>query len=272
MSYEIEVTESHLKDLNIILRSLDVDITSLKRSHVLRRVRTRVMRVGKRTLDEYIVYLRGSEEEKNLLKHAFSINVTHFFRNQDTFELIKKEVLPLLARGTNRIKIWSAGCADGAEPYSLAILCHQIGLRPDRVTITATDYNNNSLEMARAGVYHESYLKETPRDIKAKYFSPGPTPETVQVDLMLRQYIDLKRHNLITDHPLGRGMFDMVVCRNVLIYFTREQHEPIYKSFYEALRPDGVFVLGRSEVLSANWRDRFTIYNSHHRISTKIKG
>ncbi len=267
----IDISEKDFNDLTIYLRNFDINVLGLKKSHFLRRIKTRMIRVGKKTVSEYIQYTKQNAEEQENLKQAFSINVTHFFRNADTFEEIKKKVFPILIKQNGRIRIWSAGCADGAEPYSLAMIAHSLGLTPTQIKITASDYNPESLELAKKGLYPKQYDRELPAQFK-KYLLLNEKENIYEIEPQLKNYIEFKVHNLITDNltVIGANSYNLVLCRNVLIYFTKEQQELIYEKFYDALKSDGFFVVGRSEIILGDYRTKFSLFDSNHRISRKM--
>lgn len=267
----VELSDQENTDLTIFLRSFKINVAALKKSHFVRRIKTRMTRTGTNTVHEYIAYVRKNIKEQEQLKQAFSINVTHFFRNPDTWEAIEKQVFFILRRNNARIKIWSAGCADGAEPYTLAMIANKLGLPAGQVKIVASDYNKDSLEIAKKGVYPKDYDKELPEDYKNKYFTKIDSGYQIDTKTLL-PYIDFKFHNLIEDNILkiGKNYFNMVLCRNVMIYFTKEHQDILYDKFYDALRIDGFFIVGRSEIILGDFKSRFSLFNANHRISRKV--
>lgn len=269
---EIEISEKDFHDLTIYLKNFDINVLGLKKSHFIRRIKTRMIRVGTKNVPDYLIYVKKYKEEQENLIQSFSINVTHFFRNADTYEEIRKKVIPILSHNNARIKIWSAGCADGAEPYTLAMIIHNMGLTAGQVRIVATDYNPESLEMAKRGVYPKEYDREMPVQYK-KYLSTRDSDGMYEIDPQLRSYIDFKVHNLITDNiktVIGENTCNLILCRNVMIYFNKEQQELIYEKFYNALKRDGFFIVGRSEIILGDYRKKFSLFDSNHRISRKI--
>ena len=269
----IDISDKNYNDLAIFLKSLDVDIFALKKSHFLRRIKTRMVRVGTKTVDEYIKFTRKNIQEQENLKQSFSINVTHFFRNPDSFEELQKRIIPLITNNNARAKIWSAGCADGAEPYTLAMILDNLGISPAQVKIIASDYNPDSLALAKRGIYPKDYDKEMPSIYKNKYLTLLESGE-YQVDPKLKNYIEFKIHNLISDdlHPIiGKNTYNLVLCRNVMIYFATEHQNLIYQKFYDALKINGFYMTGRSEVVLGEFRSKLTVFNALHRISQKIE-
>ncbi|MFX1511917.1 MAG: CheR family methyltransferase [Promethearchaeota archaeon] len=269
LSQDPEITEEDLKKLGGLLQTIGINISSLKKAHLLRRVRARMKRTVKLTFADYWNFANSSEEEQRELYLAFSINVTRFFRDKVPFEFIKKEILPKLKKNseTGKITIWSAGCADGAEPYSLAILCKEINLDTMKVNILATDFNRDLLNTAKKCVYQKEYLIETPPEVQEKYFT-AISPELVKISPHLREYISFKYSNL-TNMNEKIGVFDLILCRNVLIYFSEMEKLKIIKKFHEALRPQGFLILGMAEILPIRYRKDFEIYNGKYRVYMK---
>jgi chemotaxis protein methyltransferase CheR len=270
-SSEITITDENIKNLDAVLRNLNVDITSLKKSHLLRRIRVRMLRSGFTSFSDYFIFLKTNNDEKSQLQLAFSINVTKFFRNSDTFEFLKKDVIPnVINNSTSKmIKVWSAGCANGAEPYSLAILFENFKVRVNRVIITATDYNYELLAFAKKGIYSDDYFDETTPEILQKYFVKQDS-KNYKVKSNIQSYIEFKKHNLVKDRVLAERAFDLIVCRNVLIYFNRELQPTLFEKFYSALKPKGYLVLGRTESMPLDLRKKFKMINTTHRVFQKI--
>ncbi|MFX1253615.1 MAG: CheR family methyltransferase [Promethearchaeota archaeon] len=272
MLIKVECSEKDLNQIELLLKSINVNLFSLKKSHVLRRIRVRMMRTGCKTISEYYRYVQTHEKEKEELYLTFSINVTRFFRNADTFHFIKQEVFPKLLHRKDRhkpLKIWSAGCADGAEAYTLAIMCKQFNLRPTRVKILATDYNRQLLVKAEEGIYPVEYLSEITKEQKQLCFTQI-SKDSIQINPELKPFIEFRKHNLTQENSLLPDTdFDLILCRNVLIYFTRDQQEPIFQMFYEKLKPMGFLILGRTEILPISRYEQFSIFSPTHRIVRK---
>jgi chemotaxis methyl-accepting protein methylase len=196
--------------------------------------------------------LDGDPDEYERLIEALTINVTKLFRNWDAYHAIAGTVVPeLWKRRRERIQVWSAGCASGEEPYSLGALFHRHARerqeleRLRSVEIVATDIDARILEIARHATYDEAAFGDTPTDLRAAYFSPG-APATVVPEV--RALVTFGRHDLLS-HPAPRPAFDLIVCRNVIIYFDRESQERLFERFASALAPGGFLVLGKVETL-----------------------
>src|SRR5947209_15133386 len=183
------------------------------------------------------------------LLRALSINVTAMFRDPDFFVAFRDKVAPLL-RTYPFIRIWNAGCSTGEETYSLAILLHEEGLY-ERTRIYATDINDSVLERARAGSfplekmreYTENYLHAGGVDEFSRYYEAEG--ETAHFASDLREQIVFAQHNLVSDAPFND--FNVIVCRNVMIYFGKALQDRVHELFYESLQPFGVLALGHKE-------------------------
>ena len=199
-----------------------------------------------------------------------TVGETYFFRNQAHFEALREHVLPALiaarrASGLQQLRIWSAGCATGEEPYSLAILLRE--LIPDfeawNITLLATDLNEVFLEEARRGLYRaRSFRNETPEDIRARWFTP--VDDGYQLHAAIRQMVQFKPLNLVSDvypsYDSNTMHMDLIVCRNVTIYFEREITRQIVLRFHQALNDGGWLIVGHAEPQVEIYRE-FKVYN-----------
>ncbi len=245
-----------------------IDLSRYKETYLRRRllVRVRALKLG--GIEEYAVYLKRHPEEAGPLQRALSIKVTGFFRNRSCFEHLREHVIPDLARRAaarrHRIDVWSAGCATGQETWSLAALfaCAPEA-RAARVQILGTDVDEGALETARAATYAAApLLAGAPPEAAAGFTLrddgtavPGPA---------LRRMVAFERESLLD--PFGRCDLDLIVCRNVLIYFALEHQETILDGFAAALPPGGYLVLGRVERLFGPARDRFEVSSARDRV------
>ena len=179
------------------------------------------------------------------LRDFITINVTEFFRDVDQFESLKTKVLPAILAKTPRLNIWSAGCSIGAEPYTVAMILNE--LTPGvRHRILATDLDERSLLKAKAGgPYSEVDLKSVSKALLLKYLTPDSNAWKMSNDL--RGRIEFKQHNMLTDR-FETG-FDLVLCRNVVIYFSDETKRMLDKQFQASLKPDGWLFIGGSETM-----------------------
>jgi chemotaxis protein methyltransferase CheR len=241
-----------------------------KEAHFKRRINVRVRATNSNSYEAYLKLLKKDPGEYELLVETLTVNVSEFFRNPETFRIIEKEIIPSIIKCKSKsliksIRIWSAGCATGEEVYSLAILLHRV-LKKDfnkyRIIITGTDIDSESLEKARKGLYNENSLKNVDMSIKEYYFLKKG--EEYQVIDQLKNITHFKRHDLISDPKVGN--FDIIVCRNVMIYFKKEIQERLQLGFYQALEKGGFFAIGKAETLLGTASCLFKPYNSRERL------
>lgn len=234
-----------------------------------RRIAVRMRARGVHTYDQYGAILDDDAAEVARLLDALTINVTSFFRNPETWEALASDALcDLWQTRQGRLHCWSAGCASGEEPYTLAMLLTVLGERLgavfplDGVRIDATDLDEGALTTARAGEYPESATADMDAELRSRFFgASGP----VSVPTAIRGAVRFLRHDLTRDPPPDPP-YDVIVCRNVVIYFDRPMQERLFHQFADALAPDGLLVLGKVETLFGPVRDRFTMANPRERI------
>ena len=244
-----------------------------KEAHFRRRINVRVRATNSESYGEYLKLLKKDPQEYEFLVDSLTINVSEFFRNPETFRIIEKEVIPSILKYrpeplTRSIRIWSAGCAAGEEVYSLGILLHRI-LKTDfnkyRIRIIGTDIDAQSLEKARKGVYNENSLKNLDPSTKERYFLKQG--DTYQVIDELKNIAQFKHNDLISGPIIDR--FDLIVCRNVMIYFKKEIQEQLQLNFYKTLEKGGFFIIGKSETLLGTASNLFRPYNTRERLYKK---
>lgn len=245
-------------------RARGLQLTSYKQPCLRRRLAVRMRARGVHSFRAYAALLDRVPEEYDLLLDALTINVTKFFRNPDTYALLRERVVPDLATH-GAPAVWSAGCATGEEPYSLAILFIEHAARAGkraRVRIDATDLDPGALERMQRAEYPAAALEDLPRDLLARYFSPGPP---YRLDAGVRKLVRLVRHDLTREAPPDPP-YHLVVCRNVVIYFDRPTQERLFQRFFDALVPGGYLLLGKVETLFGPARARFTIADVRERL------
>ncbi|MGI8499154.1 MAG: CheR family methyltransferase [Gemmatimonadaceae bacterium] len=251
-----------------ITRERGFGCASYKDKCLRRRIAVRMRARAVHSYAAYAAVLDSDTREYDLLLDALTINVSKFFRNWETFQAIAADVIPALWGGDGRINVWSAGCAAGEEPYSLAILFHQHAAatgapdRASRVAVLGTDIDRTSLDAAQRAEYPELAFADTPTEMRDRYFTPE-FPSTV--DAEVRSLVRFERHDLLTSRPPASKL-DLIVCRNVIIYFDRETQERLFERFYDTLRPGGFLVLGKVETLLGALRGCFTTVNARQRI------
>jgi two-component system CheB/CheR fusion protein len=235
--------------LEYLRQTRGFDFTAYKPTSLSRRVRTRVESLELAEFDDYLDYLRAHPDEFSALFNTILINVTSFFRDAEMWASLRTNVLPELAKDVAPIRVWSAGCASGQEAYSAAILLAEaLGLDEfrDRVTIYATDVDEEALAESRRAVYTPEQLSDVPPELVTKYFDRNGG-ELYTCNRDLRRAVVFGRHDLIQDAPISR--VDLLICRNTLMYFTSEAQARIMAGFYSSVNPGGHLVLGPAEML-----------------------
>jgi chemotaxis protein methyltransferase CheR len=243
---------------------------SYKEKCLRRRIAVRMRARGVHTYADYARVLDSDGGEYDRLLDALTINVTKLFRNWSVYETLAEQVIPALWNaGSEPIHVWSAGCSSGEEPYSLAILFHRYAaLRGQldqvrRLDVLGTDIDRASLASAERGQFNEAAFDETPSDLRDRYFS-AKAPFTVAP--AVRRSVRFQRVDLLEKLPPHAGGFQLIVCRNVLIYFDRDTQERLLARFYDALAPAAFLVLGKVETLLGPVRSRFTPVDARERI------
>lgn len=233
-----------------VLKLTGIDLNCYKEKQMRRRIDTLAT---KNKADSYEAYVKMLKDDKALFEqfvNFLTINVSEFYRNPDQWKLMDETVIPkLLKDHGNRLKIWSAACSTGDEPYSLAMAFSKY-VPLSNIQILATDIDKQVLQQAQMGLYNEKSIVGVPDDMKKKYFTKVGTSYKVSDDL--KKCITFKQHNLLKD-PYPKD-YDLILCRNVVIYFTDEAKDEIYRKFYETLKNHGVLFIGSTEQIT-NYKD-----------------
>ena len=241
-----------------ISKSRGMSCESYKDKCLRRRIAVRMRARGVHTFEDYSKLLDSDAREYQELLDALTINVTKFYRNPETWAALRPYIEKLgQARGT--LKIWSAGCASGEEPYTIAVLLAESRVKG---SIDATDIDRLSLERTRQAKYPDLAFSEMPANLRRRYFPDGePIPP-------IREIVQVQPHDLTRQLP-PRTPYDLIVCRNVVIYFERQAQERLFSVFVDALRPGGVLLLGKVETLFGPARERLTLVDPRERIYMK---
>jgi chemotaxis protein methyltransferase CheR len=224
-----------------------------KATLVAGRLGRRLRELGLDSPSSYLTYLEGDKsggELTNLLD-AISTNVTYFFREPDHFELVSQLHSRWMAAGQRRFRYWSAASSSGEEPYTLAMTLHALGTSKLDLKILATDISTAILERAIAGVYPEKALAEIPRQLLVRYFrrQPGAGPDMYEVTDELRQLILFRHLNLAVFPSPLHGPLDIILCRNVMIYFDHTLRSRLVREFARLLKPGGCLIISHAESL-----------------------
>ena len=229
------------------LRELSgLDLGQYKLEQVERRTRQWMQRRGIPSVAMLVRLLEKDADARKALVNYLAINTSQFFRDPAVFEALRQRVLPQLVARFGRLRIWSAGCSIGAEPYTIAILLDQMG-QLGRHEILATDIDGDALEVARQGEYHDMHLMTVPAAVRRRYFTPAG-PSTWRLAEAIRGAVSFRRHDLLRD-PLP-GEFHLVLCRYVLIYLTADGQQALLRRLVSVLPPAGYLVVGGPETVS----------------------
>ncbi|MCL5025274.1 MAG: protein-glutamate O-methyltransferase CheR [Chloroflexi bacterium] len=227
-----------------VLDLTGIDLSSYKSEQMRRRLGTIMARSGAHNLFEYYRLLSRDKARLQEFRDFVTINVSEFFRIPDKFDYLRTHVLPGLMADRRKLRVWSAGCSNGSEPYSLAIVLTE--LAPfGQWQILATDIDATVLERARAGIYQPADLVNVKSGLLKQFFVA--TGNQFQAADRIRNRVQFKTHDLLRDEY--EKDFDLIVCRHVVIYFTEPAKEEIFRKFNDSLRPGGVLFIGGTEVM-----------------------
>jgi chemotaxis protein methyltransferase CheR len=242
----------------LIYRLVGIQLNDQKKMLVISRLSKRLRELRYQSFSEYLHYVHNSpqrEQELVTLINQITTNKTDFFREKHHFDYLSSVFLPSFTQAAAKnIRIWSAGCSSGEEPYTIAMVVaeqmHQSAAFRQGldIKILATDVDTSVLAKARAGLYPADSLAPVPSPLRSSYFHQ--TGSEYQAKPELQALVTFKRFNLMHEFPFHYG-FNLIFCRNVLIYFSQEDRMQIIRKFSSCLRPDGLLILGHSESLLA---------------------
>lgn len=232
-----------------VLREFKIDLTAYKSNQLHRRILSFMSRVGTDNVQEFVDMLDKNKELKQKFLDFITINVTEFFRNPEIFDDLYRTMEKELLKSSNSLKIWSAACSVGAEPYSIAMMLDSSPYKCN-YDILATDIDNTILEKARKGEYVLSEVKNIQKEYMNKYFTIEN--EKYYVSPKIKNKVTFKKHDLVLEDY--EKNFDIIVCRNVVIYFNQDVKNNIYKKFYNSLKKGGLLFVGATESIY-NYRE-----------------
>lgn len=257
--------------LDYLKQSHGFDFTTYKRPSLMRRIQERMRTLSIENYSAYLDYIKENPEEFTPLFNTIEINYTGFFRDPEAWDYIAKEIIPRIIASKSEsesIRIWSAGCASGEETYTLAILLAEaLGVEQyqARVQIYATDIDTEAVNQARQGTYLNHQIVGVPPTFLERYFKQVDERYIFCKDL--RGSVIFCRHNLIQDAPMSK--IDLLMCRNVLIYFNTDAQTKTLARFHFSLKDSGFLFVGMSEMLPT-YTNFFTPLNLRHRVFAKV--
>ncbi|RXT13907.1 protein-glutamate O-methyltransferase CheR [Ammoniphilus sp. CFH 90114] len=235
-----------------VKRKTGIDLALYKEAQMKRRLTSLRQ---KRGYSEFTSYFEAMNRDKELYYEfldRMTINVSEFFRNSGRWDVLNKKILPRLLKEKPRLKCWSAACSTGEEPYTLSLILSQYMPLRD-INILATDIDDGAIARAKVGVYSDRSLQECPKDLLKRHFMQEGNHYQISDDI--KNTIKFKKHNLLAE-PFDSG-YDLIICRNVMIYFTEEAKHHLYQEFSDALRPGGVLFVGSTEQIFQPQQYRF---------------
>lgn len=222
----------------------NIDLNAYKERQMKRRIEALITKNNINSYDDYILALRTDKDKYTEFINYITINVSEFYRNVDQWKLLENEMIPYLFENFGKnLKIWSAACSTGDEPYSLAMLLAKY-VPLSNIKIIATDIDKQVLEKAQVGLYNIKSLNGLPDEFLTKYFTKI-NDRTYQISDSIKACVQFKQHNLLKDEYPSNC--DLIVCRNVLIYFTEETKDKIYRDFNKALKQNAILFVGSTE-------------------------
>lgn len=258
-----ELSDTEFDRIRALIRTMTgITMSDTKRQLILRRIATRLKALGMTSIPDYMDILEsGNTEEVEHFTNAITTNLTSFFRENHHFEFLQKTVLPDIVaakeRGSRRLRIWSAGCSTGEEPYSIAMTLN--GALPSigswDAKVLCTDIDTEVLATAKAGIYPAERLEQVPAALVKKWFDQNG--DEVRATTELKKCLAFKQLNLMGQWPM-RGKFDVIFCRNVVIYFDKPTQRILMDRYANMLEDEGYLILGHSESLN-NVSDRFNL-------------
>ncbi len=238
--------EGYEKFKKDIFSLTQIDLNAYKEKQMRRRIDTLITKNKCTSYDAYVRLIKSDSEKFEQFVNFLTINVSEFYRNPEQWVILEKELFPALIRKFGKkLKIWSAACSTGDEPYSLVMALSR-HLPLENIHIIATDIDKQVLDKARLGIYNEKSIAAVPPEFKKKYFKQ--IGSSYQISDEIKRRVEFKEHNLLKDpYPTD---CHLIVCRNVVIYFTEEAKDEIYQKFNRSLVDDGILFIGSTEQIT----------------------
>jgi chemotaxis protein methyltransferase CheR len=253
---EFELTGREFRAVaELLYRITGIHLAAGKEGLVRTRLGPRLRALSLTSVSTYLEHVDGDPAELTRMIDVLTTNKTSFFREDEHFTFLERTVLPAVAQRQTSVRLWSAGCSSGEEPFTLAIVCRETLADPiwRDTRILATDISSRVLARARMATYSQEVVADVPANLVAKHFEPPTGPKDARqyrIAAPTRAAVAFARLNLMADWPM-RGPFDGIFCRNVMIYFDRQTQERLVQRFAALLRPGGFLFVGHSESLTA---------------------
>ncbi|AJY77167.1 CheR family methyltransferase [Paenibacillus beijingensis] len=235
-----------------IKASTAIDLSQYKEAQMKRRLTTLRNKYAFATFGAYWQAMAANSSMMDEFLDRMTINVSEFWRNRARWEALEQRFLPEMLRGSAKLRFWSAACSTGEEPYTLAMIMHRLNAL-ERCSIEATDLDAGVLVKAKADLYHERSVKDVPPFYLDRYFKKEA--DGYSIAETLRRSVRFGQQNLLQD-DFG-GPYDLIICRNVMIYFTEEAKHLLYRKFSQALKPGGILFVGSTEQIFSPGQYRF---------------
>lgn len=234
-----------------------IDLSLYKERQMKRRIDSLIARHGCKGYQEFYTKMQNNKDVFDEFINYMTINVSEFYRNPDQWEILKKEVIPTLLKKKKNIKVWSAACSTGEEPYTLAMVLSDF-MPFKSINILACDIDLEAMAKAKMGVYSAKSLNNLPKEYVKKYFTQ--VGHSYAISEEIKKCVTFKQMNLLSDtYPKG---MDLILCRNVMIYFTEEAKDAMYHKFNGALNPEGFFLVGSTEQIISPAQYQFKVFRT----------
>lgn len=242
-----EVFKKQVKQL------VDIDLNFYKEKQMKRRITSLLTRNNFKNFGDYYIALKNDKDLLNEFVNHLTINVSEFYRNPNQWKVLEKDILPnLIKRRDKPPKIWSSACSTGEEPYSMVMLLSLFFNLKD-INILATDIDEEAINRAKIGIYNRKSLENLPEEFKNKYFSPLENAYKIKDEI--KQCVNFEKKDLLKDS--FHKNIDLIICRNVMIYFTEKGKGLLYKKFYDSLSDEGILFVGSTEQIILSDRYNF---------------
>lgn len=235
-----------------INKLINIDLNYYKEKQMKRRIQSLLTRNNFKDFDDYF---QGLKRDKALLEqfiNYLTINVSEFYRNPNQWDVLEKDIIPSLLSKKKELNLWSSACSTGEEPYSLAMLMTKF-LPLYKIKILATDIDEEAMNKAKVGLYNSKALENLPKDFVNRFFTKLENSYKISEDI--KKCVEFKKIDLLKDRFPSN--VDLILCRNVMIYFTEEAKELLYSKFYNSLSDDGILFVGSTEQIIMPEKYRF---------------